>query len=130
MPIYEYGCGSCGHTLEALQKLSDKLLKKCPECGKLALKRLMSAPAFRLKGGGWYETDFKSGDETKRNLAEAGTEKSTDEAKSKDEAKPKDEGKAKDGPSAGAKAGNEKKTRTAKNTPKAAASPPATRLPN
>jgi putative FmdB family regulatory protein len=86
MPIYEYGCGSCGHTLEALQKLSDRPLKKCPECGRLTLKRLMSAPSFRLKGGGWYETDFKSGDETKRNLAEATSDKSTE---SKEQAKPK-----------------------------------------
>jgi putative FmdB family regulatory protein len=88
MPIYEYGCRSCGHTLDALQKINDKVLRKCPECGKPALKRLMSAPAFRLKGGGWYETDFKADGEKKRNLAETGTPK--DEAKSKDDAKPKD----------------------------------------
>jgi len=75
MPIYEYGCRSCGHTLDALQKLSDKPLRKCPECGKSALKRLMSAPAFRLKGGGWYETDFKSEKEKKRNLADGGAER-------------------------------------------------------
>jgi putative FmdB family regulatory protein len=91
MPIYEYGCRSCGHTLDALQKINDKVLRKCPECGKPALKRLMSAPAFRLKGGGWYETDFKADGEKKRNLAETVTAK--DEAKSKDDAKPKD-GKA------------------------------------
>ncbi|HEY7672941.1 MAG TPA: zinc ribbon domain-containing protein [Gammaproteobacteria bacterium] len=88
MPIYEYGCRSCGHTLDALQKISDKVLRKCPECGKPALKRLMSAPAFRLKGGGWYETDFKADGEKKRNLAETGASK--DEAKSKDDAKAKE----------------------------------------
>jgi putative FmdB family regulatory protein len=70
MPIYEYRCGACGHTLDALQKLSDPLLTDCPDCGASALKKLMSAPVFRLKGGGWYETDFKSDKEKKRNLAD------------------------------------------------------------
>ena len=72
MPIYEYQCDKCGHHLEALQKLSDKPLRECPECGKHSLKRLMSAPLFRLAGSGWYETDFKSDKEQKRNLAEKG----------------------------------------------------------
>ena len=70
MPIYEYECQACGHQLEAIQKVSAKPLKKCPECGKPKLKKLMSAPSFRLKGGGWYETDFKSGNQ--RNLADSG----------------------------------------------------------
>jgi putative FmdB family regulatory protein len=70
MPFYEYQCQRCGHHLEAMQKVSDRPLKKCPECGKPALTRLMSAPVFRLKGGGWYETDFKSDGEGKRNLAD------------------------------------------------------------
>lgn len=68
MPIYEYQCQKCGHHLEALQKISDKPLRECPECGKHTLKRLMSAPLFRLAGSGWYETDFKGDNETKRNL--------------------------------------------------------------
>jgi len=68
MPIYEYQCAKCGHHLEALQKISDKPLRECPECGKHTLKRLMSAPLFRLAGSGWYETDFKSDKENKRNL--------------------------------------------------------------
>jgi putative FmdB family regulatory protein len=72
MPIYEYRCESCGHTLDALQKLAEAPLKDCPECEQPALKRLVSAPAFRLKGGGWYETDFKSDKEKKRNLADGG----------------------------------------------------------
>jgi len=72
MPIYEYQCDKCAHHLEALQKISDKPLRECPECGKHALKRLMSAPMFRLAGSGWYETDFKSDKEQKRNLAEKG----------------------------------------------------------
>ena len=69
MPIYEYQCEKCHHHLEALQKISDKPLRECPECGKHTLKRLVSAPMFRLAGSGWYETDFKSDNETKRNLA-------------------------------------------------------------
>ncbi len=70
MPIYEYECQACGHTFEALQKISDAPLRRCPECGKPKLTKLVSAPSFRLKGGGWYETDFKSGQ--KKNLAEGG----------------------------------------------------------
>lgn len=60
MPIYEYECGKCGHTLEAIQKISDSPLSDCPECGAAALKKLVSAAGFRLKGTGWYETDFKN----------------------------------------------------------------------
>jgi len=67
MPIYEYACTDCGHQLEALQKMSDAPLSECPECGKPALQKQVSAAGFRLKGGGWYETDFKSGD--KKNVA-------------------------------------------------------------
>ena len=70
MPIYEYRCESCGHTLDALQKIADAPLSDCPSCDEAALKRLISAPVFRLKGKGWYETDFKSDKETKRNLAD------------------------------------------------------------
>lgn len=72
MPIYEYQCEQCNHQFEAIQNLSEKPLKKCPECGKLKLTKLISAAGFRLKGSGWYETDFKSG--AKKNLA--GSEKS------------------------------------------------------
>ncbi len=60
MPIYEYQCESCGHDMEALQKMSDPVLTECPECGKPSLKKLISAAGFRLKGSGWYETDFKN----------------------------------------------------------------------
>ena len=91
MPIYEYRCSACGHHLEALQKMAEAPLRKCPECGKSQLKRLVSASQFRLKGSGWYETDFKNKSETKRNLVEHGggsteaADKSTDTA-AKDEA--------------------------------------------
>ncbi len=70
MPFYEYQCEKCGHDVEVMQKVSDARLKKCPECGKSSLKRLMSAPVFRLKGSGWYETDFKSDQDNKRNLVD------------------------------------------------------------
>jgi len=87
MPIYEYRCGACGHELDALQKLADDPLRDCPECEKPQLKRLMSAPAFRLKGGGWYETDFKSDKEKKRNLADGGEGKVNGKAASADSGK-------------------------------------------
>lgn len=67
MPIYEYECQACGHKKEVLQKISDAPLTKCPKCGKPELKKLISAAGFRLKGAGWYETDFKSG--SKKNIA-------------------------------------------------------------
>jgi len=72
MPIYEYLCGSCGHVLDALQKVSEDPLTYCPECGKPELKRQLSAPAFRLKGGGWYETDFK--DKNRKNVVRSDSE--------------------------------------------------------
>ena len=67
VPIYEYACTACGHTLEKLQKMSDAPLTECPECGKSTLEKQVSAAGFRLKGGGWYETDFKS--DKKKNIA-------------------------------------------------------------
>lgn len=93
MPFYEYQCKNCGHELEAMQKVSDAPLKKCPHCGKSQLTRLMSAPVFRLKGGGWYETDFKGDKDKQRNLADRPEEAAKD---AKDEPKAKDE-KGKDG---------------------------------
>ena len=80
MPIYEYQCADCGHAFDALQKMSDSPLKDCPDCGESALRKLLSAPNFRLKGSGWYETDFK--DKNKRNLAgDAGKESSKESSK-------------------------------------------------
>ncbi len=61
MPIYEYQCEACSHKMEKLQKISDEPLKECPECHEPKLNKLVSAAGFRLKGGGWYETDFKTG---------------------------------------------------------------------
>ena len=77
MPIYEYKCDACGHVLDALQKIDEEPLKFCPSCSEESLRKLISAPAFRLKGSGWYETDFKK--DNKRNLADG-----TAEAKSGD----------------------------------------------
>lgn len=67
MPIYGYACTNCGYTLDALQKIADDPLVQCPACDEAKLKRQLSAPRFRLKGQGWYETDFKS--DNQRNLA-------------------------------------------------------------
>lgn len=72
MPIYEYECAACAHQLESLQKISDAPLVDCPQCGKPSLRKLISAAGFRLKGGGWYETDFKSGGK-KKNVVESGS---------------------------------------------------------
>jgi putative FmdB family regulatory protein len=85
MPFYEYECPHCGYDEEVLQKINDKPLTKCPSCGKKGLRKLMSAPVFRLKGSGWYETDFKGDKENKRNLA--GADKEEAKAESKVEAK-------------------------------------------
>ena len=67
MPIYDYKCLECDHKFEVIQKFSDEPLKKCPECNLNTVSKMVSAPSFRLKGAGWYETDFKTG--TKKNIA-------------------------------------------------------------
>ena len=84
MPIYGYACSNCEHTFDVLQKMSDPKLVDCPDCGEATLRKQLSAPKFRLKGKGWYETDFKTGD--KRNLA--GDSEKTTSSKSK-ESQPK-----------------------------------------
>lgn len=81
MPIYEYECRTCGYHLEALQKLSEAPLTQCPHCGKSALRKLVSAAGFRLKGGGWYETDFKSGH--RHNVLDSGDKPAADTKKDK-----------------------------------------------
>jgi len=72
MPIYEYACKNCEHKLDALQKMNEDPLVYCPSCGEPRLKRLISAPRFRLKGKGWYETDFKK--DNQRNLSSSDAE--------------------------------------------------------
>ena len=81
MPFYEYECQSCKFYTEVMQKITDAPLTKCPSCGKKSLKKLVSAPVFRLKGGGWYETDFKGDKENKRNLVGADRDEPKPEAK-------------------------------------------------
>jgi putative FmdB family regulatory protein len=88
MPFYEYECASCKFYTEVMQKISDAPLEKCPSCGKKALKKLVSAPVFRLKGGGWYETDFKSDQEDKRNIADRDEPASKPEEAKTGESKP------------------------------------------
>ena len=72
MPIYEYKCDACGHRFEEFQLLGEGPLSDCPECDAAKLRKLISPVAFRLKGGGWYETDFKP--DNKRNVVESGTD--------------------------------------------------------
>jgi putative FmdB family regulatory protein len=83
MPIYEYQCGSCGQELEKLQRMSDAPLTDCPQCGNAELRRMVSAAGFRLKGAGWYETDFKKG--SKKNLHDTGSSDSSSKADSSDD---------------------------------------------
>ena len=86
MPIYGYVCKSCEHRFDVLQKMSDDPLVHCPDCGEASLQKELSAPKFRLKGGGWYETDFKTGN--KRNLhGGESTAKTDNKADSKSDGK-------------------------------------------
>src|SRR5215207_8253707 len=102
MPFYEYECSNGKFYVEALQKISDPPIRKCPSCKQQTLKRLVSAPVFRLKGGGWYETDFKSDQEGKRNLVKgeeaesAPADKPADDKSADDKAKPADAAKEAD----------------------------------
>jgi putative FmdB family regulatory protein len=109
MPIYEYQCSHCRYYLEVMQKITDAKLKKCPSCGRSTLQKLMSAPVFRLKGSGWYETDFKSEQEQKRNLAGAEKEPPAADKDAKDSSKDAKDSTAKD-----AKDGKEGATKDAK----------------
>ena len=90
MPIYEFECSACGDHFERLQKLSDPDPSSCPKCGAERVKRRLTAPAFRLAGSGWYETDFKKDGDRKRNLAgKDEAPKADDKTAKKDDAKPK-----------------------------------------
>jgi putative FmdB family regulatory protein len=91
MPIYAFDCSACGHDFERLQKISDSDPLVCPVCGRETVKRRLSAPSFRLAGSGWYETDFKTDKDKKRNLADggdAGKSGAGETARSPDAAKP------------------------------------------
>ena len=120
MPFYEYECTNCKFYVEALQKVSEPPLRQCPSCKKQTLKKLVSAPVFRLKGGGWYETDFKSDQEGKRNLAagEEAPEAASTEKAADDKAKPAEAAKDADKkPAAAAETGKPARGKPAKSKP-------------
>lgn len=108
MPIYEYQCEACEAVHEALQKISEPLLKKCPECGKSKLKKLVSAPSFRLSGTGWYETDFKTDSDKKRNLASDDSKKEGKKKSDASDSKSKDKKSKSDNKGTGKKASTDK----------------------
>lgn len=81
MPIYAFECDACGHQFDRLQKLTDPDPSECPECGAPKIRRQLTAPAFRLSGSGWYETDFKKDGDKKRNLTEKGDAAKSESAK-------------------------------------------------
>jgi putative FmdB family regulatory protein len=136
MPFYEYQCRACGAQVEVMQKISDAPLKKCPECRKSQLMRLISAPVFRLKGGGWYETDFKSDKDNKRNLVSADKDASASDSSAKPAAAATDTKDGKPAASADAKPADkpaakpaEKASRAASKTKAKASARPARRAP-
>jgi len=88
MPIYGYVCKSCEHRFDVLQKMSDDPLVHCPDCGEPALQKELSAPKFRLKGSGWYETDFKTGDQRNLHAGDSDKKKSDSKPAEKEASKP------------------------------------------
>ena len=115
MPIYEYACRSCGHEFEELQKISEKPLVKCPSCGNKSLVKKVSAAGFRLKGGGWYETDFKTKAKKDNDAAPAESgAKNSDSSTSTAEGKKTKEDKS----SSNDKSKSTKDTSSAKKAPK------------
>jgi putative FmdB family regulatory protein len=126
MPFYEYQCQACGAQTEVLQKITDGPLKKCPECGKSKLRKIMSAPVFRLKGGGWYETDFKTDQDKKKNLVETEKpeSKADDKADAKVDAKPEAKADSKSESKGESKAEAKPEPKKEKAEPKAARSAP------
>ncbi len=90
MPLYEYQCKKCGHRFEKIQKFSDKMVKKCPDCGG-QVEQMISAPAVQFKGSGWYVTDY-----AKKSHAPTAESCGKDTKEAKKEDKPKSEAPAKD----------------------------------
>ena len=92
MPIYEYRCQSCGYEFDKLQRMSDAPLIDCPSCGESSLKKLVSAAGFRLKGSGWYETDFKNNSKKadSKNVKSPNGESDTETAETSTKAKTED----------------------------------------
>lgn len=114
MPIYEYKCEACGHEIESIQKISDPELKDCPECGKPQLKKLVSAAGFRLKGGGWYETDFKG--KNRKNIVEGGEQSATSDTAVKTDTTNTSETKSSEAKASSSKASNPKESATKDST--------------
>lgn len=92
MPIFDYQCAACGHTFDVLQKAGEGVLRKCPECGKLKLKKLLAAPNFHLKGSGWYKTDFRDKTGKKDSGSSEGKSDASSEGKSDDKSAGKADG--------------------------------------
>ena len=121
MPIYEFECGSCGKRSDHLMRLSDPDPAACPECGAATLKRVLSAPQFRLAGAGWYETDFKGDKDRKRNIA-GDTAEAPAKAADKPAEKPSEKASEK---TADTKPSTKTETSTPASTPVAATAKPA-----
>jgi putative FmdB family regulatory protein len=90
MPLYEYECKKCGHRFEKIQKFSDRMVKKCPECGG-QVEQMISAPAVQFKGSGWYVTDY-----AKKSSSPGSSGNSDSSSKEKKDDKPKPESSSKD----------------------------------
>jgi len=91
MPLYEYQCKKCGHRFEKIQKFSDKMVKKCPDCGG-QVEQMISAPAVQFKGSGWYVTDY-----AKKSHAPGSSGSADSSSKDKKDDKPKSDSGSKDG---------------------------------
>ena len=117
MPIYEYQCEHCEHKIEVIQKFSDDPLKECPECNQETLRKLVSAAAFKLKGSGWYETDFKDKKPQKKDVTEKDDTGKEESQSSKDKGSDKTGGSDKSGKKSESKTVTaKKKTSTASNS--------------
>jgi len=114
MPLYEYECKKCGHRFEKIQKFSDKMVKKCPECGG-QVEQMISAPAVQFKGSGWYVTDY-----AKKSSSPGSSGSSSGESKEKKDDKPKSDGGSKDTSSkeSSSKETSSKESSSSKETPR------------
>ncbi|MCK5521684.1 MAG: zinc ribbon domain-containing protein [Thiomargarita sp.] len=118
MPFYEYACKECDHKLEVLQKMNDPLLEKCPVCGKNSLKKLISATTFRLKGSGWYETDFKGNKKSEDSEKSDSSKKTSEKSDSSEKTSEKSDSSK--------KSEKKEKTNTSPAAPKTSASSAST----
>lgn len=98
MPIYEYRCSSCGFQKEYLRKVRDPVLTVCPKCSKRTFSKMLTAAGFRLKGSGWYATDFKNSRSAEKSGGEGKSDVKTEsKTESKSEGKSKGKGESKRG---------------------------------